>query len=59
MNRQSWHFPAFREGTIGPDRQAQPGAPEVVDQLKKSYKAIGRTYKNLIDGFTFLLCLTG
>jgi arylsulfatase len=38
---------------------AMAGAPEVVDQLKKGYKAIGRTYKNHIDGFNFLPYLTG
>jgi arylsulfatase len=35
------------------------GAPEVVDQLKKGYKAIGRTYKNHIDGFSLLSYITG
>ena len=35
------------------------GAPEVVDQLKKGYKAIGRTYKNHIDGFSLVSYLTG
>jgi arylsulfatase A-like enzyme len=35
------------------------GAPDVVDKLKKGYKAIGRTYKNHIDGFNFLPYLTG
>jgi arylsulfatase len=30
------------------------GAPDVVDKLKKGYKAIGRTYKNHIDGFSLL-----
>jgi len=30
-----------------------------VDKLKKGYKAIGRTYKNHIDGFNFLPYLTG
>src|SRR5678815_1043902 len=31
----------------------------VVEKLKKGYKAIGRTYKNHIDGFNFLPYLTG
>jgi arylsulfatase A-like enzyme len=35
------------------------GAVDVVDKLKKGYKAIGRTYKNHIDGFSFLPYLTG
>ncbi|HVY05637.1 MAG TPA: arylsulfatase [Burkholderiales bacterium] len=35
------------------------GAPDVVDKLKKGYKAIGRTYKNHIDGYSFLAYLTG
>jgi arylsulfatase len=30
------------------------GAPDVVDKLKKGYKAIGRTYKNHIDGVSLL-----
>jgi arylsulfatase A-like enzyme len=38
---------------------AMAGAPDVVDKLKKGYKAIGRTYKNHIDGFNFLPYLTG
>jgi arylsulfatase len=35
------------------------GDTEVVDKLKKGYKAIGRTYKNHIDGFNLLPYLTG
>jgi arylsulfatase len=35
------------------------GAPDVVDQLKKGYKAIGRTYKNHIDGVSLLGYVTG
>ena len=35
------------------------GAPDVVAKLKKGYKAIGRTYKNHIDGFNLLPYLTG
>jgi arylsulfatase len=35
------------------------GAPDVVDKLKKGYKATGRTYKNHIDGFSMLPYITG
>jgi arylsulfatase A-like enzyme len=35
------------------------GAPDVVDKLKQGYKAIGRTYKNHIDGFSLLSYITG
>jgi arylsulfatase len=35
------------------------GALKVVDELKKGYKAIGRTYKNHIDGVSLLSYLTG
>ena len=35
------------------------GALDVVDKLKKGYKAIGRTYKNHIDGFSLLSYITG
>ena len=38
---------------------AAAGAPDVVEQLKKGYKAIGRSYKNHIDGFNLLPYLTG
>ena len=38
---------------------AAAGASDVVDRLKKGYKAIGRTYKNHIDGFNLLPYLTG
>jgi arylsulfatase len=38
---------------------AAAGASDVVDKLKKGYKAIGRTYKNHIDGFNLLPYLTG
>ena len=38
---------------------AMAGAPDVVDKLKKGYKAIGRTYKNHIDGFSLLPYMTG
>ena len=35
------------------------GSLDVVDKLKKGYKAIGRTYKNHIDGFSLLPYITG
>jgi arylsulfatase len=35
------------------------GAPGVVEELKKGYKAIGRTYRNHIDGYSLLAYLTG
>src|SRR5215475_428999 len=35
------------------------GAPDVIDKLKQGYKAIGRTYKNHIDGYSLLPYLTG
>ena len=35
------------------------GEPNIVDKVKKGYKAIGRTYKNHIDGFNLLDYLTG
>jgi len=38
---------------------AMAGAPDVVEKLKKGYKAIGRIYKNHIDGFNLLPYLTG
>ncbi|MGB8934558.1 MAG: sulfatase-like hydrolase/transferase [Candidatus Nitrosopolaris sp.] len=38
---------------------AMAGDTEVVEKLKKGYKAIGRTYKNHIDGFNLLSYLTG
>jgi arylsulfatase len=38
---------------------AMAGAPDVVEKLKKGYEAIGRTYKNHIDGFNLLPYLTG
>ena len=34
-------------------------APNNVKQLKKGYKAIGRTYKNHIDGFSLVAHITG
>src|SRR5215470_2537511 len=38
---------------------AMAGDPDVMEKLKKGYQAIGRTYKNHIDGFNFLPYLTG
>ena len=38
---------------------AMAGDPDVKEKLKKGHKAIGRTYKNLIDGFNLLPYLTG
>jgi arylsulfatase A-like enzyme len=38
---------------------ALAGAPDVIDKLKEGYQAIGRTYKNHIDGFNLLPHLTG
>ena len=38
---------------------AMAGDPDVMEKLKKGYKAIGRTYKNHIDGFNLLPYLTG
>jgi arylsulfatase A-like enzyme len=38
---------------------AMAGADDVVEKLKTGYKAIGRTYKNHIDGFNLLPYLTG
>jgi arylsulfatase len=35
------------------------GDSEIMEKLKKGYKAIGRTYKNHIDGFNLLPYLTG
>ncbi|MFY9869780.1 MAG: arylsulfatase [Candidatus Nitrosopolaris sp.] len=37
---------------------AMAGDSEVVEKLKEGYKAIGRTYKNHIDGFNLLPYLT-
>jgi arylsulfatase len=34
------------------------GAPGVVEELKKGYQAIGRTYKNHIDGYSLVAHLT-
>jgi arylsulfatase A-like enzyme len=38
---------------------AMAGGEDVVEKLKKGYKAIGRTYKNHIDGYNLLPYLTG
>ena len=38
---------------------AMAGEPDVVEKCKKGYQAIGRTYKNHIDGFNLLPYLTG
>jgi arylsulfatase len=38
---------------------AMAGASDVVDKLKSGYRAIGRTYKNHIDGYNLLPYLTG
>jgi len=35
------------------------GAPEVIEKLKTGYKAIGRTYKNHIDGYSLVGHITG
>jgi len=42
-----------------PTFMAMAGAPDVIDKLKKGCRAIGRTYKNHIDGFNLLPYLTG
>src|SRR6516225_8736355 len=38
---------------------AMAGDPDVVDKLKAGYKAIGRTYKNHVDGYNLVPYLTG
>jgi arylsulfatase A-like enzyme len=38
---------------------AMAGDPDVVEKLKKGYQAIGRTYKNHIDGYNLVPYLTG
>ena len=45
--------------TGSPTFLAMAGEPDIVDKAKKGYKAIGRTYKNHIDGFNLLPYLTG
>jgi len=42
-----------------PTFMAMAGAEDVIEKLKKGYKAIGRTYKNHIDGYNFLPYLRG
>ena len=39
---------------LAPTFLAMAGAPDVVEKLKKGYQAIGRTYKNHIDGYNLL-----
>jgi arylsulfatase len=38
---------------------AMAGDPDIVEKAKKGYQAIGRTYKNHIDGYNLLPYLTG
>ncbi len=38
---------------------AMAGASDVVEKLKVGYQAVGRTYKNHIDGYNFVPYLTG
>ena len=38
---------------------AAAGAPDIMEKLKKGYRAAGRTYKNHIDGYNLLPYLTG
>jgi arylsulfatase len=38
---------------------AMAGAPDIVEKLKGGYQAIGRTYRNHIDGYNLLPYLTG
>ena len=38
---------------------AMADEPNIVEKLKKGYKAIGRTYRNHRDGYNFLPYLTG
>jgi arylsulfatase len=42
-----------------PTLLAMAGDPDVVEKLKKGYEAIGRTYKNHIDGYNLMPYLTG
>ena len=37
---------------------AMAGEPDIVNKVKRGYKAIGRTYKNHIDGFNLVTYLT-
>ena len=38
---------------------AMAGEPDIIDKLKKGYQAIGRTYKNHLDGYNLVPYLTG
>ncbi len=38
---------------------AMAGEPDIVGKCKKGYKAVGRTYKNHIDGYNLVPYLTG
>jgi len=38
---------------------AMAGEPDILEKVKKGYQAIGRTYKNHIDGFNLVPYLTG
>ena len=38
---------------------AMAGEPDIVEKAKKGYQAVGRTYKNHIDGYNLLPYLTG
>jgi arylsulfatase len=42
-----------------PTFMAIAGEPDIVEKAKKGYQAIGRTYKNHIDGYNLLPFLTG
>lgn len=38
---------------------AMAGEPDIIEKVKKGYEAIGRTYKNHIDGYNLVPYLTG
>jgi arylsulfatase len=38
---------------------AMAGEPDIVEKVKKGYQALGRTYKNHIDGYNLVPYLTG
>jgi arylsulfatase A-like enzyme len=38
---------------------AMAGEPEILEKVKKGYQAVGRTYKNHIDGYNLVPYLTG
>jgi arylsulfatase len=42
-----------------PTLLAMAGDPEVSEKLKKGYQAVGRTYRNHIDGYSLMPLLTG